>query len=161
MPANPEQRRQQQQLEFLARLRKAVRASGMTQKELARRLGVAESSVTGWLRSGALPGADVLFELPYVLNTSADWLLAERGSGKPPAQGTGPDPAYMEGGLAVLGEVELALRKVQDRWAGKVQHTTKAHASPQRRKAARPTNESYQVPPGRRPNARRQTGARA
>jgi len=121
MAVGSEARRKQQQLDFRARLKRALDAKEWTQKDLARRLGVAESSVTGWLRHGALPGADVLFELPYVLGVSADWLLANRGDQQPPARG-GPDTRFLEGGHAALDEVRRAiedcLRDLGVRWNG-------------------------------------------
>jgi transcriptional regulator with XRE-family HTH domain len=124
MPVASEARRKQQQLDFRLRLKRALDAKEWTQKDLARRLGVAESSVTGWLRHGALPGADILFELPYVLGVSADWLLVGRGEQRPPTTQEAPDTRYLEGGRTALNEarreLDDLLRELGSRWDGRV-----------------------------------------
>lgn len=128
MALSAESRLEQKRLDFRARLRKAMKASGLNQKELAARLSIAESSVTGWLKHNAMPGADILFDLPYVLGVSADWLLAERGDRQPPTQGTGPDARTAEGGLAALDDAETALREVRRRWEEKRRTSTSSGA---------------------------------
>lgn len=119
MSPSTDARLEQKRLDFRARLRKAMKASELNQKELAAKLGIAESSVTGWLKHNAMPGADILFDLPYVLGVSADWLLAERGDQQPPARRAGPDLHTADGGLAAIADAESALRDVRRRWEDK------------------------------------------
>lgn len=143
------ERRHQQQQDFLARLRRAVRDSGLQGKELAKRLGVAPSSVTGWLKHGALPGADVLIDLPYVLGVSADYLLAGRGNGKPGKPAHGPTEEA-EGALTVLGEVEIAISEIRRRWEGKRAGETKALAARTAREASDADAQVRKAAPRRR-----------
>lgn len=124
-----EERQKQQERAFRKRLKQSLDAKGWTQKDLARRVHVAESTVTGWLRHGALPGADVLFNLPYVMGVSADWLLAGRGDGKPPATIETPNIAFLEGGRAALSEAEMALRDVSGRWRQEARAPEEQHAT--------------------------------
>lgn len=144
MPS-PEERRRQQQLDFLARLRKALKASGLNQKELAKRLGLAESSVTGWLKHNAMPGADVLFELPYVLGVSADWLLAGRGDRQPAAGVGGVEAGQAEGALTALDEVALALRDLRHRWQEKQQEAHREGTQKARQSAARAAKHQHEA----------------
>lgn len=49
--------------------------AGMTQAELARRLGITRSSVNGWEMGLALPSTALLVELSRTFHVSADYLL--------------------------------------------------------------------------------------
>lgn len=59
--------------QFIARRRKAV---GLTQKELADRLGVTNKAVSKWETGGGMPDISVLQELSRILEVSVDELLA-------------------------------------------------------------------------------------
>lgn len=157
MAATPEQRRRQQQAAFRTRLAEAMRAKGLIQRDLATRLGVAESTITGWLRYGALPDAEVLFDIPEALGISLDWLLTGRGDQKPAKDGTGPDAEYLRGARAALSDVEVEFGKVLEelglRW-------NEAEVGARRRAAAtlaheRKTADDARATPGRRGKARR------
>lgn len=58
---------------YIQRQRKAA---GLTQKELADRLGVSFQAVSKWENAQALPDASILLELSDVLNTTVDKLLS-------------------------------------------------------------------------------------
>lgn len=83
--------------EFLARLREAMKQAGITQSELARRLGVREATVSDWFRLGAVPSGATFLRLPEVLHEDGHWLLTgeRRGPGALP-------------GTAALGPAERA-----------------------------------------------------
>lgn len=134
-----------------------MKAAGLNQKEVAARLGIAESSVTGWLKHNAMPGADLLFELPYILGVSADWLLAERGDRQPPARGAGPDARSAEGAVTALEEAETALREVRLRWEEKHRRATAPSAAAARRARQASEQVSQEKKKARAP-ARRQQG---
>lgn len=59
--------------QFIARRRKAI---GLTQKELADRLGVTNKAVSKWETGGGMPDISVLQELSRILEVSVDELLA-------------------------------------------------------------------------------------
>lgn len=61
---------------FIAEKVKALREqSGMTQTELAKRLGITRSSVNGWEMGLALPATSTLVDLAKIFHVSTDYLL--------------------------------------------------------------------------------------
>ena len=65
--------------QFIARRRKAI---GLTQKELADRLGVTNKAVSKWETGGGMPDISVLQELSRILEVSVDELLAGEFEGE-------------------------------------------------------------------------------
>lgn len=78
---------------FGDRVAAAREAHGMSEEELARRLGVKLKTVRAWEQDRAEPRANKLQMLAGVLNVSFRWLLTGEGSGveAPHVQGA-PDP---------------------------------------------------------------------
>lgn len=66
---------------FGDRMAGAREAMGMTQQELARRLGVKLKTVVGWEEDLSEPRANKLQMLAGMLNVSIMWLLTGRGEG--------------------------------------------------------------------------------
>lgn len=65
---------------FQHRLGQAYFHSGLTQTELAERLGVSRQSVTNYLNGDSVPDAAILAAMGDVLDVSVDWLLyGDRG----------------------------------------------------------------------------------
>lgn len=60
---------------FAGRLLTCLEQREMSQSQLAAQLAVSRSTITGWLRYGKLPDADLLSRVCTVLGCSADWLL--------------------------------------------------------------------------------------
>lgn len=58
-------------------LRAAVKASGMTQQQIAKRVGVTQSAVSQWLRGEAVPKLSHLKALQGVLHMSLDEMLGD------------------------------------------------------------------------------------
>ena len=52
-----------------------LRRAGMTQAELARRIGVSKTSVSQWIRGGMSPQADLLPKIAKELDCSIDSLF--------------------------------------------------------------------------------------
>jgi transcriptional regulator with XRE-family HTH domain len=67
--------RMDQHEEFRTRLRTALAGRGMTQSELARRLGVRDATVSDWFNRGTMPGGAVMLRLPELLGVDGHWLL--------------------------------------------------------------------------------------
>ena len=57
------------------RLRDAIKASPLTQKEIAERLGISPSTVSKYLRQDKFPAIDTFANLCEILDASADEIL--------------------------------------------------------------------------------------
>lgn len=57
------------------RLREAILTSNMTQKEIARQLGITQSTVSKYLRKNVYPSIDTFANLCKILDVSADDIL--------------------------------------------------------------------------------------
>jgi transcriptional regulator with XRE-family HTH domain len=66
---------------FGDRVAGAREATGMTQAQLARRLGVKKATVTGWEQDLSEPRANKLSMMAGLLNVSIMWLLTGEGEG--------------------------------------------------------------------------------
>ncbi|ROT96342.1 helix-turn-helix domain-containing protein [Histidinibacterium lentulum] len=97
---------------FGDRLAAAREAAGMTQKELAKRVGVKVTTLARWEDDQAEPRANRLQMLSGMLGVSLRWLLTGTGEGvEPPGAETMPAEAS-----AVLAELR-ALRTQAERTA--------------------------------------------
>jgi DNA-binding transcriptional regulator LsrR (DeoR family) len=67
---------------FAERLNGTLQAQGMSQSQLAARLGISRSTLTGWLRYGKLPDGILLARVCDELGISADWLLGIQAQGE-------------------------------------------------------------------------------
>ncbi|APG47489.1 helix-turn-helix domain-containing protein [Phaeobacter porticola] len=66
---------------FGDRVAAAREAAGMTQAQLARRLGIKKSTLAGWEQDLSEPRANKLSMLSGLLNVSMRWLLTGEGDG--------------------------------------------------------------------------------
>ena len=57
------------------RLKRALTAKNISQRELGRRIGATQASVSHYVNGRQLPGATILFKICSELDVSADWLL--------------------------------------------------------------------------------------
>lgn len=57
------------------RLREAIKNSGMTQKEIAKAIGVSTGTISKYMRIDKFPAIDTLANLCKVLDVSADEIL--------------------------------------------------------------------------------------
>ena len=86
------------------RIAGARERAGLTQAELARRLGVRLATLTGWEDDRAEPRANQLQTLAGLLGVSMKWLMSGVGEGVPP-----PPEADRDATLArLLGELREA-----------------------------------------------------
>ncbi len=67
--------------EFGKRLRRAIELEGITQLELAERLGLNKDSISNYVK-GRIPRASILYKIAKALGTTVEWLL--KGEGEPP-----------------------------------------------------------------------------
>lgn len=62
---------------FSARLKEAIQASGLTQRELAAKVGVSEVTVSRYVSGTQVPSRGVLFMLATHLNIAPSYLLGD------------------------------------------------------------------------------------
>ena len=104
---------------FKSRVEALLKAKGMTQRELAARLGVSEVTVSRWMTDGANrrnPSITTLQKVADILETTLDYLLGKDGKELQPTQNTSCDGvnwgAILAGtaltATAVIGLVALA-----------------------------------------------------
>lgn len=90
---------------FGDRLAGAREEAGMTQAELARRLGVRLKTLQAWEEDLGEPRANKLSMLAGLLNVSLPWLLT--------GEGAGPDGPDQAGGSAALDEALAEIAEVR------------------------------------------------
>ena len=104
---------------FKSRVEALLKEKGMTQRELAARLGVSEVTVSRWMTDGANgrnPSIPTLQKIADLLETTLDYLLGKDGKVSQPIQNTAGDGvnwgAILAGtaltATAVIGLVALA-----------------------------------------------------
>jgi len=101
---------------FGDRITGAREALGLSQEELARRLGVRLRTIRAWEDDLAEPRANKLQMLAGLLNVSLRWLLTGEGEGVPaPGEATmGPEITAL---LVELRDVQAQLARTADRVA--------------------------------------------
>ncbi|MCB1350875.1 MAG: helix-turn-helix domain-containing protein [Maritimibacter sp.] len=101
---------------FGDRLAAAREAAGLSQKNLAKRLGVKAKTVSGWENDVSEPRANRLQMLAGLLNVSLMWLLNGAGDGVAPPGEAAPLSADARALLAemreVRGEIEAATQRL-------------------------------------------------
>ncbi len=60
---------------FKERFTEALKFSGISQKQLAGKLGISEGNITNWKKGENLPSVEILFKLCKIFDVSADYLL--------------------------------------------------------------------------------------
>lgn len=98
---------------FVRRLREALQLRGLSQADLARRIGVGEATVSEWLTRGRAPLGDVMLLLPEVLDVNGHWLLTGNGPREIP-DGEHPD-LYRQGAQDVLADVMRLCEDLRNR----------------------------------------------
>lgn len=71
---------------FSERLLLSLRESALTKGELAKKTGVALSTVSRWFNGTSHPRGDTLLQLASLLGANAHWLLTGEGKQKTPSQ---------------------------------------------------------------------------
>ena len=102
---------------FGDRVAGAREAAGMTQSQLARRLGIKKVTLAGWEQDLSEPRANRLSMMAGVLNVSIVWLLTGEGDGMDgPAENVEMALDFSEI-LAELREIRSAMRANAERAA--------------------------------------------
>ncbi|MEM7686522.1 MAG: helix-turn-helix domain-containing protein [Paracoccaceae bacterium] len=102
---------------FGDRLARAREFSGMTQAQLARRLGVKTTTIANWEYDRSEPRANRLQMLSGLLNVSIVWLMSGEGDGAPEPEDTAEADAADRAGLRNLLNELRELRVAQDQLA--------------------------------------------
>ena len=84
---------------FKSRVEALLKAKGMTQRELAAKLGVSEVTVSRWMTDGTNgrnPSIPTLQKIADILETTPDYLLGNDGKELQPIQNTSSDGVNWE-----------------------------------------------------------------
>lgn len=95
---------------FGDRLAGAREISGMTQVQLAKRLGVRKKTLEDWENDISSPRANRLSMLAGLLNVSLFWLISGEGAGPGDPQDA---TSYVRGGQQLLDEVRAIAAQMQ------------------------------------------------
>lgn len=102
---------------FGDRVAGAREAAGMSQIQLARRLGVKKATLTAWEDDLSEPRANKLSMLAGLLNVSIKWLLTGEGDGMTAPVDVADTPSDFVAILAELREIRAAMRTNAERAA--------------------------------------------
>lgn len=105
---------------FGDRVAGAREAAGMTQAQLARRLGVKKTTLSGWEQDMSEPRANKLSMMAGLLNVSIVWLLTGEGDGMPAPEDEAVSSPDFTGVLAELREIRAGMRANAER-AGRLE----------------------------------------
>lgn len=103
-----------EQATFGDRIAAAREALGMSQAQLARRLGVKAQTIDAWEEDRSEPRANKLQMLAGMLNVSMVWLMTGAGEGVGPPEKGARDRA-MESLLSELRETRMAQLRLAER----------------------------------------------
>lgn len=102
---------------FGDRVSGAREAAGMTQSQMARRLGVKKATLVAWEEDLSEPRANKLSMMAGVLNVSLGWLLTGEGEGTAEPVEVSDETQDLTGILAELNEIRGAMRVNSERAA--------------------------------------------
>lgn len=105
---------------FGDRVAGAREAAGMTQAQLARRMGIKKATLSGWEQDMSEPRANKLSMMAGLLNVSIIWLLTGEGEGMPAPTDDAVISPDFSGVLAELREIRAAMRVNAER-AGRLE----------------------------------------
>jgi transcriptional regulator with XRE-family HTH domain len=101
------------------RLALARDRQGLTQAQLARRLGLRVQTIRNWEADRSEPRANKLQMLAGFLNVSMVWLMTGEGAGAPAGEVTAAEhaPAGLNEALAEIRDLRLLQAQITDRLA--------------------------------------------
>ena len=102
---------------FGDRLAGAREALGLTQPQLAKRLGVKVRTLRDWEDDLSEPRANRIQMLSGILNVSLSWLLTGIGDGIEPPDEAAAVPQDMTGVLAEMHEIQAEMVRLSGRMA--------------------------------------------
>ncbi len=102
---------------FGDRLAAAREAAGMTQSQIARRLGVKKATIAGWENDLSEPRANRLSMLAGMVNVSIMWLLTGEGEGMDAPADPEEDTIELASAVAELRAIRGEMRASAERAA--------------------------------------------
>lgn len=102
---------------FGDRLAGAREAAGMTQAQLARRLGVKKTTISDWENDLSEPRANRLSMMAGMVNVSIMWLLTGEGDGMDAPMGEGEGGTELSSAVAELRAIRAEMRACSERAA--------------------------------------------
>lgn len=93
---------------LVSRLRKSLEFSGLTQKDIDSKLGLAQGHASKWLREKFTPSAYLLVEFSCLTGVGLEWLLTGEGEMLKDKSGDCTDEAYCPDGELPSDKAKLA-----------------------------------------------------
>jgi HTH-type transcriptional regulator, cell division transcriptional repressor len=112
---------------FGDRVAAARETAGMSQPDMARRLGVKLSTIRGWEDDLSEPRANKLSMMAGLLNVSLVWLLTGRGDGVAPPVDEAPVSPDITGVLTEIRDLRVQIAGAADR-LGRLEKTLRTQA---------------------------------
>ncbi|MCA6998181.1 helix-turn-helix domain-containing protein [Dickeya solani] len=103
-------------MKFEERLQQALEEAGISQSELARRVGVNSQSVSGWCSAGILPRKEKLELLPKALGKPLYWFFMDHGEEESIKAATGSKVVLTERQAKILAVFDQLPGVEQDRF---------------------------------------------
>ena len=108
--------------EFADRMHESMLARGLSQADVARRLGVRVATVNEWFTQARMPSGQAMVKLPEILQVNGHWLLTGKGprgfyAEFTPDPAAGSDSAYEIGALDAVAMMRSFLRMMEARFS--------------------------------------------
>lgn len=104
-----------------AQIKQLRLAAGMTQRELAQRINVGNTTLSQYESGARVPSDEVKLKIATVFGVSVDYLLGATNSREPIAQHTPPAAAQRPAEAAIAGELGSLSDRQLDRLLGYIQ----------------------------------------
>ncbi|AZO93464.1 helix-turn-helix transcriptional regulator [Halocella sp. SP3-1] len=100
---------------FGEKLKEIREKSGMTQKQLADKIGVNRATIAGYETKGKEPSYDTLIKIAQTLNCSLDYLLGyKEKNNSDKSEHLNPEIIYLAKKISKRKELKLLLKETED-----------------------------------------------
>lgn len=102
-------------MDFGKKLKKARNELGMTQKQLAKKIGIKRTTVAGYESEGKMPPYNTLIKIAQTLNCSLDYLLGyKEKNNSDKSEHLNPEIIYLAKKISKRKELKLLLKETED-----------------------------------------------
>lgn len=115
--------------EVMGRVKDRMRALDMSGNELAGRLETSGSAVSEWFTKGRVPLLHHFLLLPRILQCDGHWLITGEGDWHRRHSDEPPDDAAIQGGLAIISQIEGAVDEIRGRLDGRLKRVQPSQRS--------------------------------
>ncbi|QTL99710.1 helix-turn-helix domain-containing protein [Iocasia frigidifontis] len=102
-------------MDFGKKLKKARNELGMTQKQLAKKIGIKRTTVAGYESEGKMPPYNTLIKIAQTLNCSLDYLLGyKEKNNSDKSEHLNPEIIYLAQKISKRKDLKLLLKETED-----------------------------------------------